>query len=346
MIYTLAEARTGCGRFVDSGSCTTAIIDARVNEALERLMAEEPWEVLRRVVRVAVEGKSFALPWNVETVLFADINGTNARVLPQPYQFIDAGPGDDYFRTCGASGYQDLEDLGDNWPIMYEIPAAFDLDTGATVGSSGWSLVAFSTEAADAEKEITFTGISGDEEVSESLAINRWEDGVEGEAQGGFGTNITVSGYTHTRIPKLTLPDDRASYVSLYAVDVTTNYMYFLAKYHPSQSIPQFRRYRITNKSCSGCTNVLLLVKLRYVPLVLATDILPVNSVQAIKLAVMSISKENAGEYDEAIKLMASAIRLLTKAQESSKLSSGPPAIVDTLRRMSLGNAMNRRVLL
>ena len=407
MLYTLADARTVCKQFVSSGSCNNTLIDARINEALERLAAEEPWESLRRIVRISVEGESFALPWNAGKLLWCDVNGTPARTLRQSHQFLDAGPGDPLWRSV-ARGYQDIEDLGDTWPIMYEIPTAFETDSvtvsgsttdaaahtaahaaivaaataaaatvegtaahttahaayvaavtahaaahtdgtvdAVTVGEDGWSLCAVTKTAVTASKSITIHGVSDGEDVTETLAIHRWADGVEGQLRGTWTTSIPTSANLYSRLTRITLPDDLVDYVSLYAVDTATNYMYFLAKYHPSQTpLPQFRRYRIKHQHSSAEANVLAMIQLRHVPLSLATDILPVNSTQALKLMVISISHENAGALDEAIKYASMAIRVLTKNEEASTLTGGTPIVVDSLRRISMAHGVSRRVLL
>ena len=347
MLYTLADARTACKKFVDAGSCNNAAIDARINEALERLLAEQPWEVLRRVVRIAVEGKCFALPWNTEKILWVDVDGDPVRVNNMAYQFMDAGPGDAEFRTTGGL-YRDLEDLGDFWPTMYEVPRAFETDAGTEVGETGWRIGAFATTTAAGGSSLVLEGVTHDGlMVSETLELHQWAGGVAGQLRGTWGTSIGLSTNSYASLARVRLTAGRTAYVSLYAVDPDTNYMYFLAQYHPSQpSLPQFRRFRINNHSCEDEVNILALVQLRHVPLSLETDILPINSVQAVKLAVMAISKENAEDVDGAMKLMATAIRVLTKVQEANSLTGGVPQIMDSLKRTSLGHALNRRILL
>jgi len=347
MLYTLADARTACGKFVDSGSCDNAVIDQRVNEALERLMAEEPWESLRRIIRVAVQGKCFALPWTAEKALFLDTNGVPSRLFNRAYQFMDAGPGDAQFRTNSGT-WQDTEDLGD-WPVMFELPTAFNDadDADVEVGETGWRLAAFTTLAADATKTVSVEGTNSyGEVITDTVAIHRWSGGTEGTLVGTWDDSIPLSTYSFANLSKISLPTGRTSYVSLYAVDPSTNYTYFLAKYHPSQTIPQFRRYRITNQGHEDDANVLVMVQLRYIPLSLADDLLLINSTQSVKLMVMAISKENAGELKASVGLADQAIRLLTKAEEASTLAGGVPTVIDTQRRTSLGYGMHHRVLL
>jgi hypothetical protein len=347
MLYTLADARAACGRFVESGTSKTAIVDARINEALERVMDIAPLECLRRQMRACTQGRSFALPHNVEKILFANVNGSAARVFGQAYQFLDSGPGDDAFRSQSGS-YKDLEDLGDVWPYMYEFPDAFSMDNGVTcVGSLGWTLAAFTTATADAGKTVTVKGfLSNSDKASDTLTINKWYQGTEGTIRGGWGTSVKTSELLFKDIELVTLPSDLTEYCSLYVVDTATNYMYFLAKYHPSVVRPQFRRYRVTNSSWDAVINVQMLVQLRHVPLVLETDLLPVNSVQAVKLAVMALRSENLGDLPAAKMAMDAAAEVLGRREVASTLSGGVPVVVDTLRRMKLENRATQGILL
>jgi hypothetical protein len=349
VLYTLSDARAACGRFVESGTSKASIIDARINEGLERLLDLAPLECLRRTMRVCTQGRTFALPHNAEKVLFANVNGTPAKVFGQAYQFLDAGPGDDAFRSQAGS-YKDLEDLGDNWPYMFSLPGSFSVDDGATcVGDSGWTLAAFSSASADKGKHIAVKGFKPNgETVTDLVPINSWLGGVEGMIDGEWGGTVETSSVLFHDIDRVVFQDSElpTGYVTLYAVDTATQYTYFLAKYHPSVKIPQFRRYRITNHGCSAVSNLLLSVQLRHVPLTEDGDILPVNSIQAVKLAVISLREENQGKLNEARDAMSGAVEILAKREEANTLSGGVPVIVDTLRRSSLENKRYRGMLL
>jgi len=346
MLYTLADARRACGRFVESGTAKPTIVDQRVNEALERLLDITPLEGLLRVMRFCTQGRSFALPHNAEKVVRAQVNGVAARVFGRAYQFLDAGPGDDAFRSQTGT-YSDLEDLGDDWALMYDLPAAF-VPTGGTtcIGNLGWSLAAFSTAAADADKTLTLRGFTpGGQDFTEALVINRWHGGEENSLQGHWGSQIKVSANLFAGLDRVVVPEVSAA-IQLFAVDTATEYLYFLATYHPSVRRPQFRRYRITNHCPDGVANVLAQVQLRHVPLVLDDDILPVNSVQAVKLAVIAIREENSGKLEAAQQAMASALQIVAKRDEANTMTHGTPVIIDSMRRWALQPQHGRTMIM
>ena len=350
MLHTLADAREAVGRFVEAGSCDTAIIDQRINEALERLMDLQPWECLRRQIRFTVCGQCIALPYNVEKLLFLDTNGVPAKIFSQPYQFLSSGPGDLAYRTGGGSGFQDAVDLGGMHAVMYDLPRSYEYPADTCVTPSGWRLAAFSTSADDVGSAMTISGFNSTaheiftgSDRGEALAVQRWRGGTQGELLGRWGEALALSTNYFSDIHNVT-KTETVGYVSLLAVDTTTNYISFLAKYHPKQvGNMQFRRYRITNKSCASMANVLALVQLRHVPLVDATDILPVTSLQALKLMVMAIREENASNLEGAANFMRLAEAVFAKREEAATLSGGTPTILNVCARTAPGRSMNRR---
>lgn len=119
----------------------------------------------------------------------------------------------------------------------------------------------------------------------------------------------------------------------------------FLGKYHPRQNTPMFRRYSIMkwNPESECCRNVLALVKMRAVPLGAPTDILPIDSLQALKLMVMAISEENKNNLQLSSALEQQALGVMVRRDASRVRSSGIPEIVNIEHRTSLGRFMDRR---
>lgn len=374
MLYTLDQARTAVKRFVDNGSCNNTVIDARVNEALERLTDNVDLECMRAVIRILVCDRSFTLPYNVEKLLFADVNGTPAKLFGQPYQFLSSGPGDLDFRTSG-SWFKDILDQGD-FPMMFDIPKCYTwpvdgVDTTFDVSTTGLKLFAVSTSSADTSLSLRVRGhIPNGEMVGastgsqgEAIPINYWQGGVEGSLAGLWGIDLHTSASRFSDILEIIKPET-TGYITLYAVDVSNSrlapkaFFAFLGKYHPRQTIPQFRRYAITNNTvacaydssytadnCYG-NAILALVKMRCVPLVDADDILPIDSLQALKLMVMAIREENAGNLQGSANLEGQAVSVMLKREKSRLQSDGVPAILNVDYRCSLGRHLNRRGLI
>ena len=357
MLYTLAQAREAVKRFVDNGSCNNAVIDARINEALERLTDHADFECMRATVKISTCNHCFTLPYNVEKLLFADVNGTPAKILGQAYQFLSSGPGDLDYKNWG-SGFQDIVDQGEH-PTQFTIPTSYTTSDGTEVGLSslGLHLAAFSTEKEDVGQLMTIRGFKGScngDEVhagqtpGEDLPIQRWAGGVEGKLSGFWNLQLTHSVDRFKDVTEIIKPETKG-YVTLYGVvgdnsPAATNatFFAFLAKFHPRQTIPQFRRYGITNAACGCQACILAHVKMRHVPLVDGNDILPIDSLQALKLMVMALKEENAGNLAGAEVFEGKALAVMLNRERSRTQSDGVPVIYNTDYRLSLGRKMNK----
>lgn len=322
MLYTLQQARDLVKPFVNAGSCTTATIDARINEALERLCDGEDWEKMRRLVRFQVYENKMGLPYNIEKLMWATTDGTPAKIFGRAYQFLSSGPGDlDYYEHQG--GFLDLADLGD-WPTMYD---------------HAGQLVALSAEPAS----LSVRGFDSDNyERRITVDTQTPPVGVDFGFRGTWDETwgLALSTETLARVSDIHKAQGTA-YVRLYSV--ADGAYQFLGEIHPLQTRPQFRRYRLNKAPTTETTDVLALVKLRFVPLVEATDLIPIDSLQALKLMVIAIREENGNNMQNALNYEANAKRVLTARDQSATLSTGTPVILDNCHRTSLGRALNHR---
>jgi len=226
------------------------------------------------------------------------------KVLSAAYEFLPAGPGILDGNDSISGGY-DLMDLQDGWPYFYEMPTSLP-----------WTLMAFSTAAADAAKTIDVRGwdLHGNEirngaSLGCQIQINRWTNGTEGQIQGALSENkYGISQFAE--ISRVYKPVTEG-YVSLYAVDLVTQRMYFLAKYHPDDKIPTFHRYRIQGADLEQGNSVVGWTKLRFLPATRNDDVLLIQNLDAIKQEVIAIKKENV-EDDQGAEINTSkAIRSL-----------------------------------
>lgn len=344
MLHTLAEARTVVGRFVGSGTCNASTINDAINEALERLLDLQPWECLKKNIRITTCKNCIALPYEVEAVLAVDIDSVPGRAFGQMYQFLSSGPGD-LSTHSHLSGTRDLMDLGDQWPVMYDVPDRYPIDTNSDndVFPEGMPIAAFSTDGADTVHSLTVVGKNfKNEDITEDLPIQKWHGGVEGELRGRWNRILKLSTNNFKEITRVIKPATKG-YVCAYAVDSSRDFMFLLAKYHPKQTIPGFRRYRITNKSYGEFSSILAMVRLRHVPLVSDNDILPIDSIQPLKLMVMAITAENAKDAQNAAIYMGAAQAAMTKREEAKTTTMGTPVILNMDYRTSIGRKINGR---
>jgi len=288
-------------------------------------------------VRIRVVGRTFSLPSSVEKILWADIDGVPVRVFAPPYQFLSSGPGDLDYHVHTLTGH--LLDRGDGWPVMYDIPRTYTLDS-VDYSPTGFKLVAAGGQGGT----ILVSGFDASgEAVSETLTIAEWENGIEGTLT---GTASSVTGLGSVDFAEVTgvVKDVTDDYVTLYAVDTATSFFTFLGKYGPNETRPSFRRYSLT--ADDNCASILALVKLRHVTLADDDDIVPIDSLQALKLMIMAIREENAGNLQGAVNFEMQAKRLMTERQQAGTMCAGTSIVLDIDYSGSLGEAMNRGIIL
>lgn len=344
-MFILSDARSFLKPHVDSGTCSNATIDARINEATRRLLVKATWPMTERYMRVLSANRTFPLPREVEKIISADICGAPTHVWGSNYEFLDGGPGDLSRYTLFGSG-KDLIDMGDGYPVMYDVPSTLTIDTATAESSDdieegeGYYLMAFSNSTKDLGKELTVRGLTFDNlEVftgtspGVTVGINVWQGEVEGNVQGALTTQ-KMSASTFRDISQVHKPVT-TGYVTLYACKPSSNYMYMLAKYHPSETLPSFRRYRITNTNAPECASIYALVKMRYLPVSHEQDMLLIQNLDALKLMVMAITKENAGDLAGAVGYETQAVRLLNE-QLNNYQPSGQIQVIDTESQMFL----------
>lgn len=343
-IFTLAEARAQLGKFVDNGTCSTSVIDSRINEAVQRLIIKKEVQDsprLNYLVRLKVLSSEFALPRGVEKIMAVNVNGTPGHVFNKMYQFLSSGPGD----LDNYAGYMDhcarhIMDLGE-FPYQFPVP----------VSSAGayYNLVAFSTSLETTKLKI-WGYDSKANEVVEELQINPFTGGVKGSISGSFGSDgsNTLSTNKFKDITRIAKSQTKGA-VTLYAVDPATNEMWFIAEYHAKETIPMFRRYRVTNKDRrSGVANdertdtcILAMVKLGHVELSEDDDLVPIDNISALKLMLIAIKFENDGDLNKSVAFEANAVRVLEDVNDHHKMAQGTPIIIDFEKKL-MGGVTNR----
>lgn len=335
--------------YIGDGTCDPIAQAKGLNTAIQRLMQSNQWKSLNTIMRMVVDGTVFPLPYNVETLLSANVDGHPTQIFGTEYQFINGGPGDlDRQHSGGSmslletgSRTESLADLGTDHATMFDIP----LDYG------GYVIAAFCTSAADAGQVIRLRGMdASNQEVHEDLPMIRWDGGIEGEYSGGNWTSCTsVNPYSF--LSRVILPETPlAGYFSLYAVNKITDAMYYLGKYHPSARIPTFRRYRFARPLHSEARSltspglydhrryatVLAQVKLKFVPYVDDNDVVPIDSELAIEnmLRAINVGRTNPQAGAQFAKV---AIDLLAEAQASRENYNGFPILIGSNPVTSLG---------
>lgn len=355
MIFTMADAYDFCKPHIDSGTCNTTLGYARINEAVRRLLPKTNASRLVQPIRMIVRNSQFALPREAEKVMWVDTNGVPASVFGKPYEFMHTGPGDLVYRSYSTSSPQ-VKDLGDK-PYMFELPDLAGPDdenftndhttnTDDDDYPDGFILAAFSEYTEDVGKEITIRGwdilaqeirlpvTGGLSSPGLTIKINRFLNGTEGSISGTW-SQIEHSAQNFRDISQVYKPVTKG-HITIYAIYESTNEMWMVGKYHPDETLPMFRRYQLTSKPFDrkqpSCTNVLMLVKMRYIPLTRSTDVVPIDSLDALKNMCISISYENSKDLENALRFELNAERIMKAEIDQKESTTSAPMVIDMLR--------------
>jgi len=328
MLYTLAHGRTFCSKFVEGGACSdTDVVDDRINEAVQHLLtAADPKLTLRRY-GICTHTNCITMPREVEVIRAFTIDHRPGVPWSKFYEMLEGGPGriDQY--TCNPQ--KDLVDLGAWYPTFKDIPANKYL-----------KVMALCTEEDDEDLEMTIMGrgllqneVFTSGVPGQTLKISRWTEGVEGNL--GPMAGWVMSEFEYSSISSIVKPVTKG-YVSLFAYDpewaTDTDeppMLYFLGKYHPDETNPGYRRYRILNHALYNpasecCTGdyVIALCKLGYVAAKHPNDVLLIQSLPALKAMIQALNQYDAKEIAAGQAYESQALSILAKQINDSEHQS------------------------
>jgi len=322
IFFTLQDAAVEVKPIINGGSCSDPLAYTRLNQATRRLLNRNRKPVhIRRLIRFFTRKDIITLPHEVERILYYDMDGAPGPLFSSAYEFVSHGPGElGCSPACAAGNY--LEDLGNHYSLMFDVPGMEMEANSKEPLYRGHSLVAFSADAGDIGSALTLFGRNiRNEDLGQTgvpLVINQWAGGVEGNlisAAGGAELNLLGDVRDITRIIK----PRTNGFVSLYTYDPQTFQMYFLAKYHPYETHPRYRRYRLTAPNYRCGSAILAWCELGYVPHEHATDVLLIQNIDALKLMVMAIELENERDFQMAKAYEADAYRLIEEQRMSER---------------------------
>jgi len=306
MLYTLNDARAEVAEvIVPGGTCSSGgFVDQRINSALRRLMISHDSPDAMGLLKVVTDKPYFTLPRGLQSPRAINVCGVPSPLHHFSYSFTPAGPGEWENHGC---------------PITLESTPGFVYT--AFDHAPDTRLVAFSPSTSDRGKMITIYGRrpNGEDVIGGyTLPIRRWKGGIEGEIQSGtreFSWDEADDPEVET-ITGITLPTGLISYVTLMAINPSTWESYFLSKYHPEEIKPGYRRFNMRNLGCCPCTagccrEITILAKQEFIPLTRDDDVLPIQSLDAIKFMVMALAEESQRNIQTAAMYSQRALSML-----------------------------------
>lgn len=315
MNYTFGHAKTQLCAYVRGGMRSDADETATdINEAIRVLMEMGNWKHTVKKLNIYTYNNCVAMPRNVDHVIAVDFDSCPALVHGQWFEFTEAGPGE--LSSGNNLAYKDLHDEGMH-PTFFPITDVNDAQY----------LIAFSTAAADATKSFRVRGLNSMfEDIAptvpgEILPIHHWSGSVEGTIQ-----NIAQYAYSSEQFVEITSiqKEQTTGYVTLYAYDPDNSYLWMLGKYHPYDTDPHFRRYRITATNTEVGDSVSMLVKIKHVDLVHDSDPLPIQSLEALRWMLIALNKQRNEDLESGLRHQAMAVETLDNQLKNAPVANVP----------------------
>lgn len=304
MRYTLADFKTRYSWVeflnLDSSDPRWLLV---LNEAIERLMNMGLWCGTYQRYRFCTSEACLTWPRQFQTIEVVDVCGAPITVRNQWFEFLDQGPGL-WQGGLNCSGTSPLRCPSYNYLDRGRGYVMFD-DTRAAA-----SRIRLTTQfAADAGKVVNIRGYDSD---------GRWVLTDDGDTVGENVTLINGSVDTITewgpQVFREVIKPVTKGVVSAFAYDVAIgdSALTSLALWEPSETIPDYRRCVIPalqglqtcgQRDAEGnlCRpTVTVMGKLAFIPLSNDLDILPLTNGPAVKMAMLSVSKQEKGDFEGA----------------------------------------------
>lgn len=284
-------------------------VGERINAAIAALASLSGWEFLRRLVRTFSATPVFSLPQGVAGLVRVCVNGRPASIHGTDYQFLHSGPGD--LESFLGRGYRllrtsDVADLGYSPTLFPLTEPMFLAATSAHV------------EEGRAQAPVTVTGLTPD-----GIRVTRkYEVG-----QGAFGQPPEQSAFYDGRdfpflsIESVVLDAHADEYISLWGM-TQGGVTVMLGHYHPGIQVPKFRQYRI--EAGPGPFDILAEVRVDPLPLIDDSDVVPIPSIEPIKLMMLYESYLVLNELATAQQYMQQAMAWLQQMQVADNTVQTP----------------------
>ena len=287
----------------------TLDVGEQINAAVAALASLNGWEFLRRLVRTFSATPVFSLPQGVAGLVRVCVNGRPASIHGTDYQFLHSGPGDlegymkHGFRLLGPT---EVADLGTS-PTIFPVDEPMFL--AATAG-----------RVADGQPQapITVTGLT----VDGIRVVHKYD-----VFQGAFGVTPDYAAFSVNRdvtfasIESVVLDAHADDYISLWGM-TPRGRVQMLGHYHPAVQVPKFRQYRI--EAGPGPYDILAEVRIDPLPLVNDEDVLPIPSLEPVKLMMIYESYLVLNELTTAQQYMQQAMQWLQQLQVADNTVQSP----------------------
>ncbi len=275
------------------------------NEAMERLMTMGKWVGTYQRALFCVNNGCLTFPRQVETIEAIALCNTPVTIRNEWFEFLANGTGLQSADSCGVQ----LFDRG-------------NACTFNDIAGQNKKIRVYADVSEEADSQILLQGYDENGIWIRTQVGDEWVDGE----YVAISTSPTNSTKLFTSLTGVQKPITNGN-VRLYEFNVDDSTQRAIAIYEPDEEVPSYRRSLLTGMTNWGgcCGNnddcdskpVTAMAKLRFVPVRVDTDYLPIGNIGAVKMGVMAVRKEENNLWSEAEQYWASAVRILNEELKS-----------------------------
>lgn len=274
-----------------------------VKKVLQQMLFQGTYGNLRKFCFMAVKG-CFTIPAELETIEKIKIDKFVGQVWDRWYEFHASGdiPG------CTAVNNAAFEDPN-YYSTVYDLP-----EGGARVACMGTCNEAEGShiivQGVDLTGREIVTFHNGQQVVGEYLSIKNRE--------------IRYTQATFGKITGITKPLTNG-YVNLLWINLVTNLKGFLADYSPLETVPGYRRYRLTDPCCPERLKISCLGRIRLKDNYADNDLIPFENIWAIDMAGQTVNSAGNKDMQTAVASAQFAANSIENENSYKKPDNGQP---------------------
>lgn len=290
-----------------AGVCVTSTeFAALANEVIRRLLRRGDWSLVP--IHVCVKRGCVVFPRYVGQVRKINLCHEPIPIRNVWYQFLPTNQQSCWWKPyLNSTANCAMHSMGRS-PVFSDIYG------------DGRLVRAYLVYNADVGKTVTIFGVDNDDQpLRTDNGDGTWSEGITLTL-----TKPYASTSTYVRRIDRVLKDKTEGDVRLFAYDPVNDVLEDIALYEPSETNPDYLKFRIiapswpstttpTTTSCCPSFGILALVKLKFIPVENDNDLVLIDNVDAIKDMMQSIKFAEAGDYGNANNAESRAIRELNQ---------------------------------
>lgn len=298
-LFTVASAKEDRGIRTAAGNCPdSSQFLSYLNDAIKRVLIRGDWWGTLARIKVCVNESCVTWPRFVGKIRAINRSGTSLLIQNQWWSFM---PFDTGSACCEPSDFV-AENQG-TVPVFKNIPC----------GSHNWKVRAYPQRQADIGKTLTVYGIRDDngQTIMTKRPDGSYLDGEVITLAIPFGSTTLDVRY----IDRISL-DACVGPVRLYGYDTVNDVLHNLAQYDAGETEPSYIFSMLNGRSCNcgpsncnGVKSIDALIKISDEKLRLDADVLQIQNLEAIKQAITSVRKEEAGDVNGSEAFITKAVK-------------------------------------